>query len=212
MDTTSIHVLRPNGVSTFSSDAEGVRLPGVKEPQMSVSGSVPPVDPDFSRTQATEPVSTPEDKQAARDSTNSDPEQARLKSRAQRLRARLAQTLQSLTQRKQEAVDLTHQIQEHPLPFAIAGASTLVALIAGVSFLATRRPNMPPTLSERLRAVGDAWMHPHHVARSRARASSPGEMDFTRKAVLTVLSLVAAEGAKIGFAKLAGKLDEKKPV
>ncbi len=86
-----------------------------------------------------------------------------------------------------------------------------VALIAGVSFLATRRPNMPPTLSERLRAVGDAWMHPHHVARSRARASSPGEMDFTRKAVLTVLSLVAAEGAKIGFAKLAGKLDEKKP-
>lgn len=211
MNTTSTQVVRPNGIKVFSGEVEleGVHLPGVKEPQMSANATVN-VDSDFSRTQATAPVSTPEDKQAARESTESDPEQARLKSRAQRLRARLAQTLESLTQRKENAVDLTRQIKDHPLPFAVAGASTVAVLIAGVTYLAARRP-LPPTLGDRLRALGEALQHPERVHVSPPRAKlAPGEMTFGRKAALTVLSLVAAEAAKFGLAQLKAQYEASK--
>lgn len=193
-----------NGANGFSGEVV-VHLPGIKDKDAA--------ETDFSATQATKPVSTPDDKEAARDSTKDDPIQKQLKSKAEWLRNRLSQTLESLAQRKQDAVDITHQIKEHPLPFALAGGGALLAIIGGITLAVTLRPKLPPTLGERLRAVGEAWTHPDHVSKSRVRSSKAvtDSSDFTKKAVLSVISLVVAEAAKFGFAKFNEKRDIRHP-
>src|SRR3569832_1432410 len=98
------------------------------------------------------PVSTPEDREAAWKSTRRDPVQAQLKLRADRLRQRLAQTLESLEQRKHDAFDIKHQVKKHPLSFLLAGVGALIAFIGSIFFL-VRRPKLPPPLTEQVRAT-----------------------------------------------------------
>jgi len=210
MNTNPNNPMRTNGsngtsgANSFSGEVV-VHLPGMKDKDAA--------ETDFSATQATKPVSTSEDKEAARDSTKDDPVQKQLKTKAEWLRNRLSLTLESLAQRKQDAVDITHQVKEHPLPFAIAGG-TLIALFGGMTLLAARKPKLPPTLGERLRAVGEAWMYPGHVSKSHAKSSKAGVSDgssFAGKAALSLLSLVAAEALKFGIAKLNEKSDVHHP-
>lgn len=133
------------------------------------------------------PVSTPEDRKAAWESTRGDPVQAQLKQRADRLRQRLAQTLESLEQRKHDAFDIQHQVKKHPLSFLLAGLGALIALIGSIFFL-VRKPKPPLPLAE------------------QGRAAPANDSAFVRKAVLSLLSLLVAEAARFGFAKLNEKL------
>ena len=136
------------------------------------------------------PVSTAEDRKAAWESTRGDPVQAQLKQRADRLRQRLAQTLESLEQRKHDAFDIKHQAKKHPLSFLLAGLGALVAFIGSIFFL-VRKPKLPP---------------PPLTEQRRAAEEVTADSDFARKAVLSLLSLVVAEAARFGFAKLNEKL------
>lgn len=131
--------------------------------------------------------STLEDREAAARSTRGDPVQAQLKQRADRLRQRLAQTLESLEQRKHDAFDVKQQVKKHPLSFLLAGVGALIALIGSLFFLG-RKPKLPPPLSE------------------QARTAAADDSTFARKAVLSLLSLVVAEAARFGFARLNEKL------
>lgn len=151
------------------------------------------------------PVSTEADRAAARESTDSDPEQKRLQAHAGALRSRLAQTLDSLSQRKQAAVDATHALISHPLPYLLAGAGVLLTVIGG-SWLLARRARSHKKKSrrvDRLHALGELWQHPE-------RRSHPykGSLikEVGRGAVVSASTYVLTELAKHGIAKLSHRL------
>lgn len=148
------------------------------------------------------PVSTEADRAAARESTDSDPEQKRLQAHAGALRSRLAQTLDSLSLRKQAAVDATHALISHPLPYLLAGAGVLLTVIGG-SWLLVRRVRShkkKPRMVDRLHALGELWQHPE-------RMSHPYKGSLIeavgRGVVVSVSTYVLTQLAEHGMAKLA---------
>ncbi len=147
-----------------------------------------------------------DDTDTAEKTKKADSKTAQLKSKIDQVRDRVMEALQSLYDHKADALNIPRQIKKNPVPFAIAGAGTLLALIAGITILVSRRHAKPPTLAGRLRAVGQAWQHPDRVVRATARAIESSEtMDRVRGTLAGVFSFIAAEATKLGLAKLAEK-------
>lgn len=150
----------------------------------------------------TPPASTPEDEEAARQSTEPDPEQERLQVEADLLRARLASTLESLGQRKQAATQVTQELTHSPLPLALAGAGALVAVAGGGWLLVhhARKRMQPPPLGERLHAAAEVFQHPERAPQAKQR---PLAAEIGRALVVSLSSYLLTQLAKQGLKKLA---------
>lgn len=146
------------------------------------------------------PASTPEDQEAARQSTQSDAEQEKLQAEAELLRARLAQTLESLGSRKQAVENVAHELTSSPIPMLIVGAGAAAAVVgAGVMVARHRRKQLQPNLSERLHEAAEGFRHPDRASHGKER---PLSAEIARAAVVSVSSLLVTQLVKYGLRKL----------
>jgi hypothetical protein len=92
-----------------------------------------------------------------------------LKRREERLRSRLADTLQSLDFRRREVLDLfnlRHQLHEHRGPLLCAGAGLLLVVGASVGYAAYRAHDYRQhKYRERWLALQRMWEHPERILR-----------------------------------------------
>ena len=93
----------------------------------------------------------------------------RLEAQANRVRARLAETLEALERRRHDLFDLGFQARRHVGLTLGALAGLALAAGAAAAFASYRARTRGPRLrQERLRAVGRLWRHPDRVASERA--------------------------------------------
>lgn len=158
---------------------------------------------------ADKPSSTPEDQEAARQSTESDTEQQKLQAEADLLRARLSQTLESLGSRKQAVENVAHELKHSPIPLVIAGAGA-AAVVVGAGFMVAhhRRKQLPPPLSERLHEAAEGFRNPQHASHARER---PLSAEIARAAVVSVSSFLLTQLVKYGLSKLGTGSREEAP-
>ncbi len=149
---------------------------------------------------ADKPSSTPEDQEAARQSTESDSEQKKLQAEADLLRARLSQTLESLGSRKQTVENAAHELTHSSIPLVIAGAGAAAALVgAGLMVAHHRRKQQPPPWRERLHEAAEGFRNPQHASLARER---PLSAEIARAAVVSVSSFLVTQLVKYGLRKL----------
>lgn len=156
------------------------------------------------------PASTPEDEAAARQSTDSDPEQEKLQADADHLRTQLSHTLESLAQRKQKVVEVAHEVTHSSLPLVVAGAGALVALVGGGILIARSvHKRREPPLGERLQAAVEVFRHPE---RARPADKRPIGEEIGRAAVVSLSSFFLTQLAKYAMERLTqGKPPKKEP-
>ncbi|HRI50832.1 MAG TPA: hypothetical protein PLW65_11675 [Pseudomonadota bacterium] len=154
------------------------------------------------------PVSTPEDEAAARQSTESDPEQEKLQADADLLRTQLSHTLESLAQRKQKVVEVAHEVTHSALPLAIAGAGAVVAVVGGGLLIAhSARKRQHPPLTDRLHAAAEVFRHPE---RARHPEQRPLSEEIGRAAVVSLSSFFLTQLAKYAMERLTQSKPPKK--
>lgn len=159
------------------------------------------------------PASTPEDEEAARKSTESDPEQEKLQAEADHLRTQLSHTLESLAQRKQKVVEVAHEVTHSPLPLVVAGAGALVAVVGGGLLIARsarkRQQQLLPPLSDRLHAAAEVFRHPE---RARHPEQRPLSEEIGRAAVVSLSSFFLTQLAKYAMKRLTQDKPPKREV
>ena len=149
---------------------------------------------------ADKPASTPEDQEAARQSTESDSEQKKLQAEADLLRARLSQTLESLGSRKQTAENVAHELTHSPVPLVVVGVGAAAALVgAGLMVAHHRRKQLQPNLRERLHEAAEGFRNPQHASQAKER---PLSAEIARAAVVSVSSFLVTQLVKYGLRKL----------
>lgn len=154
------------------------------------------------------PVSTPEDEEAARQSTESDPEQEKLQADAELLRTQLSHTLESLAQRKQKVVEVAHEVTHSALPLAVAGAGAVVAVVGGGLLIAhSARKRQHPPLTDRLHAAAEVFRHPE---RARPPEQRPLSEEIGRAAVVSLSSFFLTQLAKYAMERLTQSKPPKK--
>lgn len=146
------------------------------------------------------PASTPEDQEAARQSTESDSEQKKLQAEADLLRARLSQTLESLGSRKHTVENVAHELTHSPVPLIVAGAGAAAAVVgAGLLVAHHRRKQLQPPLRERLHEAAEAFRDPQHASHAKER---PLSAEIARAAAVSVSSFLLTQLVKYGLRKL----------
>lgn len=156
--------------------------------------------------------STEEDREAARSSTRSDPEQQRLKNQAQWIRSKLARTLEVLKRRHDELTSGA-PITKHPVPFALAGIGTLLVLLIGRLWGRRSHQHMIEREAQAIRArallEGRSLPRPDaHQLAILPHRSLLGEV--MRSLVINVATFVLSEVARYGVTKLMHKSGEPK--
>lgn len=156
----------------------------------------------------------PDEARAAAEASEEDPDKEWLEKKAAMLRARLAETLESLYQRKESAVratkkvvETTKEVRKRSLPAAVATAGALVLAAGGAGYLVHRsRSSWKHRLAERLNALTRLWKHPERVAQPKPRTMGS---EIVRGAVVSIGAFLLTEIAKLGIARLMPKLEKK---
>lgn len=156
----------------------------------------------------------PDQARAAAEASEGDPDKEWLEKKAAMLRARLAETLESLYQRKESAVratrkvvETTREVRKRSLPAAVATAGALVLVAGGTGYLVHRsRSSWKQRLAARLNALTRLWKHPERVAAPKPRSMGS---EVVRGAVVSIGAFLLTEIAKMGIARLLPKLEKK---
>jgi hypothetical protein len=86
-------------------------------------------------------------------------------------RSRLATILGALNQRRQRVLDWREQAHRHLPELAVAGISTALAIVGGVTFrIIQARRNAAQVNRQRWMALERAWKHPERVAGYKPRS------------------------------------------
>jgi len=123
-----------------------------------------------------------------------------LEREAERVRARLYDTLDVLDKRRHDVLDVKHQVEQHVVPVAAGGAIFFVG-IGGVIALAVHHAidSRRHRGRERMRAFTRIWRHPERAAKYQPRSILA---EVGRKALLAAASMVAVEITKRALRKV----------
>ena len=140
--------------------------------------------------------------------TDTTTDQRRLEANANRLRSRLARTLESLDRRRHDAMNVRVQVGKHPVSLAVLGDKAIAAIDGkiGMSMYRSRNP-WRRMLKQRTDALVRAWKHPD---RSGKPAKDPFVADIARSVAISLASFGLTQLAKYAMEKYFPIKIEKK--
>jgi len=118
----------------------------------------------------------------------------RLENDAERLRHKLADTLEALDRRRHDFVDLRLQARRHVPLIAGVGSALVLAMGGGIAFSIYRAKSRERRQRrERWRALQRMWTHPDQVA---ARADRSWFVEAGRRILIGAVTIVGSEMIK----------------